>query len=504
MPKRNGKRNDKKVQPGDREPRLPWAVGVVSFRFGDAQAQASRAGVQDFVYKKAIDTREWVPNSPNIRLPGEMGCTLSQVALLKKMHAECPPSLHLLVLEDDVHFTLAFQAKVRQELQNLSELSFQGGVSWAFMRLGASQYSVAPLNKTPSLSQDNAHTCGAFAILYNRQRVSDMLVYLEERVSKSRVEDTIDRLYIQPRFQARFPSVTMQPQIAAADVSSSSIRESRSALEHAQKMGWDLTRFPTYPLPETRHFEIIIPSFNNSEWITRNLESVFQQTYSNFSVTYVDDCSTDGTGDLAQKLLAHDKRGVYLRNERRMGQAFSRYRAYSACKGDSTCFMLDGDDWLAHKDVLRQVAVYMDSHQADMVYNSMQVSSEGQMFVPRVTSQEIGVEDYTVTEKANRGYRRTAWKACHPRVMEAHLLHHLDPKRHLINQGEWITCCTDLAESLTCLEHARNPVKIYLAEPAYVYNKDNSMRYDNSFFRHDESAEAQKRYTDTRAFVLGS
>ena len=504
MPAKKGKRKSAKVHPEMKELPLDWAVGVVSFRYSDACAQATRAGVQDFVFKKAIDTRQWVPNSPNIRLPGEMGCTLSQVALLKKMHTECRPGLHLLVLEDDVHFSPDFQDQVRLELQKLPELPFPGKTAWTFMRLGASQYSPAPKRITPTLSQDNAQTCGAFAIIYNRQQVPGLLAYLDQRVSKTMVEDTIDRLFLQPQFQRKFLSVTMQPQVAAADVSSSSIRESRNALEHSRKMGWDLTRFPTFPLSENRHFQIIIPSFNNEEWIEKNLRSVLGQTYRNISVTYVDDSSTDATGDLAKKHLAQDPRAVYIRNNERMGQAFSRYRVYSACKPGSTCFMLDGDDWLAHRDVLRQVAVFMDSHKADIVYNSMAISSGGKMYTGRFNDQEIGVPDYTPAEKASRGYRKTDWKACHPRVMEAHLLQRINPEKHLIFRGKWITSCTDLAESLTCLEHSENPVKLQLPEAAYVYNKDNSVRYENSFFRRNETAEARKTSSDIRAFVMGT
>ena len=48
------------------------------------------------------------------------------------------------------------------------------------------------------------------------------------------------------------------------------------------------------------NFVIVIPSYNNAQWYKRNLDSVFAQTYKNFSVIYLDDCSPDGTGQLVK------------------------------------------------------------------------------------------------------------------------------------------------------------------------------------------------------------
>ena len=52
-----------------------------------------------------------------------------------------------------------------------------------------------------------------------------------------------------------------------------------------------------FAVKEHKPFVVIVPSYNNSEWVERNLRSIFEQKYDNFRVIYIDDASTDGTWD---------------------------------------------------------------------------------------------------------------------------------------------------------------------------------------------------------------
>src|SRR5258708_23451524 len=50
-------------------------------------------------------------------------------------------------------------------------------------------------------------------------------------------------------------------------------------------------------------FEIIIPSYNNERWCVGNVLSAVRQKYPHFHITYIDDCSTDATGQLVDALV---------------------------------------------------------------------------------------------------------------------------------------------------------------------------------------------------------
>lgn len=92
---------------------------------------------------------------------------------------------------------------------------------------------------------------------------------------------------------------------------------------------------------------IIMPAYNSAEYIYESIKSVQEQTYVNWELIVVDDCSTDGTDSVVRSFS--DDRIVYVKNEKNMGAAVSRNRALKLAKGKWVAF-LDGDDvWLPEK-----------------------------------------------------------------------------------------------------------------------------------------------------------
>ena len=93
---------------------------------------------------------------------------------------------------------------------------------------------------------------------------------------------------------------------------------------------------------------IIMPSYNTGKFITETIESVISQTYSNWELIIVDDCSTDDTDELVDKYLA-DGRIRYIKNEKNSGAAVSRNRALREAKGKWIAFLDSDDLWEAEK-----------------------------------------------------------------------------------------------------------------------------------------------------------
>ena len=63
---------------------------------------------------------------------------------------------------------------------------------------------------------------------------------------------------------------------------------------------------------------IIMPSYNTGKYISETIESVLAQTYKNWELIIVDDCSTDDTDEVVKKFLS-DKRIRYLKNPQNSG-----------------------------------------------------------------------------------------------------------------------------------------------------------------------------------------
>ena len=90
---------------------------------------------------------------------------------------------------------------------------------------------------------------------------------------------------------------------------------------------------------------IIIPAYNAERYISEAIESVINQTYTNWELIIVNDGSTDNTEKIAQSYAQKDSRITYITQENK-GVSVARNIGYNASKGDYLGF-LDADDyWL--------------------------------------------------------------------------------------------------------------------------------------------------------------
>ena len=67
---------------------------------------------------------------------------------------------------------------------------------------------------------------------------------------------------------------------------------------------------------------IIMPSYNTGRFIAETINSVRAQTYENWEIIIVDDCSTDDTDEVVAQFL-DDSRITYIKNDKNSGAAFS-------------------------------------------------------------------------------------------------------------------------------------------------------------------------------------
>ena len=93
---------------------------------------------------------------------------------------------------------------------------------------------------------------------------------------------------------------------------------------------------------------IIMPSYNTANYIAASIQSVLDQTYQNWELLLVDDCSTDDTDAVVAPFLS-DARIRYLKNDRNSGAAISRNRALREAKGRWIAFLDSDDLWYPTK-----------------------------------------------------------------------------------------------------------------------------------------------------------
>lgn len=93
---------------------------------------------------------------------------------------------------------------------------------------------------------------------------------------------------------------------------------------------------------------IIMPSYNTGKYIVETIESVLSQSYKNWELIIVDDCSTDGTDKIVAPYL-YDNRIRYMENKKNSGAAVSRNRALKDAKGRWIAFLDSDDLWMPEK-----------------------------------------------------------------------------------------------------------------------------------------------------------
>lgn len=93
---------------------------------------------------------------------------------------------------------------------------------------------------------------------------------------------------------------------------------------------------------------IIMPSYNTAKFISETIDSVLTQTYTNWELIIVDDCSIDNTDEVVKSFLSDD-RIKYIKNEKNSGAAFSRNRALCEAKGKWIAFLDSDDLWFPEK-----------------------------------------------------------------------------------------------------------------------------------------------------------
>ncbi|WP_299883717.1 glycosyltransferase family 2 protein [uncultured Lacinutrix sp.] len=94
---------------------------------------------------------------------------------------------------------------------------------------------------------------------------------------------------------------------------------------------------------------IITPLYNSESFITETISSILNQTYKNWELILVDDCSIDKTVELIQELVLKHKNIKLLKNKSNSGAAVSRNNGINIAKGDFIAF-LDADDlWKPQK-----------------------------------------------------------------------------------------------------------------------------------------------------------
>ena len=90
---------------------------------------------------------------------------------------------------------------------------------------------------------------------------------------------------------------------------------------------------------------VIIPVYKVEKFIRQCIESILNQSFTDFEVLVVDDCGGDSSMDIVEEYAKKDNRIRILRHERNRGLAAARNTALDSAVG-TYIVCLDSDDWM--------------------------------------------------------------------------------------------------------------------------------------------------------------
>lgn len=211
--------------------------------------------------------------------------------------------------------------------------------------------------------------------------------------------------------------------------------------------------------------------------------SILCQSYTNWRAIYINDCSTDDTHTLFQECIQKHNvshKFTYIQNTERLYQSHNKYHAYKQVKDFEIVCILDGDDWLYHRNVLEILnKAYNHFKDAQIITSHYRI---------RENNNETNTIQtrYTKTDISNGLIRyNPEWKLQHLKTGFGYLFKSI-PESYVTYKGKWLDRCTDLAEMFTVIELAQGQL-VQIPNTLYVYNKDNSVLHPESYYNDKNS-----------------
>jgi glycosyltransferase involved in cell wall biosynthesis len=126
----------------------------------------------------------------------------------------------------------------------------------------------------------------------------------------------------------------------------------------------------------TPFVSIVTPFYNTAEYLAECIESVLGQTYTHFEYILVNNCSTDGSAEIAERYLEKDDRVRVVHNKTFLGQVENYNHALQQISPESEYTKLtQADDWLFADCIERLVRVGESDRSVGLVSGYRLVSS---------------------------------------------------------------------------------------------------------------------------------
>jgi glycosyltransferase involved in cell wall biosynthesis len=150
---------------------------------------------------------------------------------------------------------------------------------------------------------------------------------------------------------------------------------------------------------------VILPTYNgatrgNGKYLREAIESVLGQTYKNFELIIINDCSTDNTEDIIKEY--NDERIIYLKHNENKGPSAARNTGLMKAVGEYIAF-LDDDDFYYENKLEEQLnfmlinSVYISASNGNIIdENNKEIGETKNNSIKRITVNDIYLNNATI------------------------------------------------------------------------------------------------------------
>ena len=181
-------------------------------------------------------------------------------------------------------------------------------------------------------------------------------------------------------------------------------------------------------LKNKNNIDIILPNYNSSKFLKQTLNSIIMQTYKNWKLIIIDDCSDDKTKNILKK-YSKDKRIKMFWLKKNNGAGFCRNYGIKKSKSPFVAFIDSDDVWKKNK--LEKQIIFMKKNNYSFSYTNYETfGDKRKIIIPPlrfdyksfINNTSIGTSTMMVKRKELKNIKFTNSKICEDYYFKCKLL----------------------------------------------------------------------------------
>lgn len=213
---------------------------------------------------------------------------------------------------------------------------------------------------------------------------------------------------------------------------------------------------------------VIVPSYNVEPYLERCVQSLRDQTYTDLEIILVNDGSTDGTGELCDRLAGKDHR-IRVVHKENGGLSDARNAGINIAQGEFYSF-IDGDDFI-ETDTYESMIAEMTDPEVSVVAGGFIVTDiRGETTVSVSPKRQKLTKEEAFMDLFGRSY--ISQSSCN-KLFRSSLFTEIRYKKGIINEDmEILPRLLDIGDHVVLLD---KPVYHYIKKPGSITSSDYSM-----------------------------